>query len=101
MPQYVLCKFRIADTRTFTYLNDGAPVEPGDQVKVPDKSGEGWKRVYVADVSDTPPADLPKGVALKAIIGKIEPEASPADVASAMMPANTTGNLPLGDDAQS
>lgn len=83
--QYVACKFRIADTRTFTYTNPGEPVAPGDQVKVPDKSGDGWQRVYVVTVSDTPP-DLPKHVQLKAIIGKVEPEASPADVASAMMP---------------
>jgi len=50
MPQYVECKFRPSDRRAYTYRNDGDPVAAGDYVKVPDKSGEGWKRVQVVTI---------------------------------------------------
>ncbi len=53
--QYVTCKFRAADTRAYTYHNDGEPVHSGDEVKVMDKSGVGWKRVYVADANAPKP----------------------------------------------
>lgn len=50
--QFVACKFRIPDTRTFTYHWDGGPLQPGDKVKVPDPKGaDGWKRVYVVSTS--------------------------------------------------
>jgi len=54
--QFVACAFRPHDTRTYTYHNDGPPLVPGDEVKVADKSGEGWRRVYVREVSWTRPA---------------------------------------------
>ncbi|SNT20224.1 hypothetical protein [Sphingopyxis indica] len=53
--QFVACKFRSSDTRTYTYANDGDPVAPGDMVKVPDRSGDGWKRVHVVSISDDAP----------------------------------------------
>jgi len=55
--QYVACKFRVQDTRTYTYHNDGAPVAPGDQVKVADARGadDAWKRVFMVSVSDRKP----------------------------------------------
>lgn len=56
MPQFVACKFRPSDSRTYTYQNDGEPVASGDWVKVADRSGEGWKRVQVVSISDEEPA---------------------------------------------
>lgn len=53
--QYVACKFRTSDTRTFTYHNDGEPVHDGDTVRVADRSGEGWKKVYVVSTTDEEP----------------------------------------------
>ena len=62
--QFVVCKFRIADTRTYTYANDGEPVQPGDTVRVPDRSSEGWKKVFVVETNhETPPYEC------KAILG--------------------------------
>lgn len=74
--QYVACKFRPTDTRTYTYQNDGEPVAVGDMVKVPDNSSDGWKRVEVVEISDTAPP-----FACKSTLGKIEPE-EPASAAA-------------------
>lgn len=63
--QFVACKFRISDTRTFTYHNGGEPVADGDVVRVPDRSGEGWKKVYVVDANAAEPTAFPT----KAILG--------------------------------
>lgn len=49
--QFVACKFRPGDRRSYTYHWDGEPLAPGDEVKVPDKSGDGWSRVIVDSVS--------------------------------------------------
>lgn len=38
--QYVACKFRSEDARSYTYHNDGEPVAVGDLVKVADRSGD-------------------------------------------------------------
>lgn len=67
--QFAACKFRSSDTRTFTYHNDGEPVAPGDVVKVPDRSGDGWRRVEVVSITDKQPPFSTKG-----IIGKVELE---------------------------
>jgi uncharacterized membrane protein len=72
--QFVACKFRSSDTRTYTYHNDGVPVAVGDQVKVADRSGDGWKRVEVAEI-DVPE---PTRFETKPILGKVEPEAEAA-----------------------
>ena len=53
--QFVACKFRISDTRTFTYVNDGPPVADGDVVRVPDRRSTGWKKVFVVSTTDEAP----------------------------------------------
>lgn len=55
MPQFVACKFRPEDARAYTYVWDGEPLKICDVVKVPDRSGDGWKRVHVASISDDAP----------------------------------------------
>lgn len=85
--QFVACKFRSEDTRSYTYHNDGEPVAVGDFVKVPDRDGDGWKRVQVVALSDEAPR-----FPTKPILGKLEPE--PAAAAEAA-PA---GSLDLDDD---
>ena len=54
--QYVAVKFNPNHSRTYTYEWAGAPVRPGDRVKVPDSSGDGWKPRTVESVSTTKPA---------------------------------------------
>lgn len=66
--QYVCCKFRQNDYRSYTYHWDGETLHEGDNVKVMDASGEGWKRVFVQSTSDRPPP-----FATKPIIEKLEP----------------------------
>lgn len=90
--QYVQCKFRREDTRSYTYTYDGAePLAIDDEVKVPDKSGDGWKRVYVTSFSDEKPS-----FPCKAIIGKAEPEGEKP--ARESVPVITEDFLDLGDD---
>jgi hypothetical protein len=68
--QYVACKFRDYDTRTYTYHWDGEPFAAGDIVRIEDRDGDGWKRVTVVSVSDQKPA-----FSTKPILGPfIEPE---------------------------
>lgn len=67
--QYVACTFRLGDTRSYTYHNDGEPLVIGDVAKVMDRSGDGWKRVHVVAIGDTPPS-----FQTKPILGKIDPE---------------------------
>ena len=78
MPQYVACKFRPADTRTYTYQNDGEPVAEGDWVKVAERIGDGWKRVQVASVTDEAPA-----FDCKPILGLYTAEDADAEAAKA------------------
>jgi hypothetical protein len=77
--QFVACKFRPGDRRAYTYHWDGEPHIPGEKVKAPDKSGNGWSAVVVESVSWANPP-----FATKAILGKVE-EA----------PAAPSGELPL------
>lgn len=66
MTRYIACKFRDSDTRTYTYHYEGGePLSPGDKVRVPDRTGDGYKVVIVADV-DPPPPDF----TTKPIIGR-------------------------------
>jgi len=67
MIQYVACKFRAEDARSYTYKNDGEPVQIGDIVKVADRSGDGWKRVEVVAIAEEAPA-----FECKPILGKID-----------------------------
>lgn len=69
MRQYVACKFRPEDRRTYTYHNDGEPVAVGDAVKVLDRSGDGWKRIEVVEIGHIAPS-----FPTKPILGKIDPE---------------------------
>lgn len=88
----VACKFRSTDTRYFTYHWDGEePLQAGDIVKVPDRSGDGWKRVEVVSVTDEAPSFPTKG-----IIGLYNPDVEPADAkpATAAVPEAN----PLDDD---
>lgn len=83
MTQFVKCKFRVSDTRLWTYVNDGAPVAEGDVVRVPHKSGDGWQKVFVAETTDVDP-HLP--YELKPILGlhvEEEPTALEAAVSAA------------------
>lgn len=71
--QFISCKFRTGDTRTFSYHNDGEPVAEGDTVRVPNRSGEGWTKVFVVTVDDPEPP-----YATKPIVGlHVEPEPAP------------------------
>lgn len=69
--QYVACKFRSTDTRTYTYHHDGEPLAIGDTVRVPDGRADGWKRVQVVEISDQAPP-----FPTKPVLGKEEPEAA-------------------------
>lgn len=74
--QFIACKFRPEDTRTYTYHHDGEPVSIGDMVKVPDNRSDGWKRVEVVSITD----EMPK-FPTKAILGLVEdrPTQAPED----------------------
>lgn len=70
MTQFVTCRFRPTDSRTYTYRNDGEPVSSGDIVKVEDNRNPGsWKRVWVVDV-DVPEPSFP----CKPILGLVTGE---------------------------
>lgn len=89
--QFIACKFRPNDKREFTYHNDGPPVAVGDQVKVPDRSGDGWNAVTVSAVGVPEPTKF----ATKAILGKVEGvdyDARILDAAEKPKPA-TNGDL--------
>lgn len=74
--QYLACKFREADTRSYTYSYDGdEALTIGDQVMVPDSRSDGWKRVIVVSISDIEPP-----FACKAVLGKAPPEPEPETV---------------------
>jgi hypothetical protein len=64
--QYVACRFRPEDQRTYTYHNDGEPVDVGDVVKVADWKLGGWKRVDVVSIADAAPT-----FPTKPILGKL------------------------------
>ncbi len=67
---YVAVKFRTWDRKTYTYHWDGEPLAAGDEVKIKDRGGDGWSRVWVASVSDAKPS-----FPTKPILGKCEPVA--------------------------
>lgn len=87
--QFVACRFRPTDARQFTYHYDGEePLAAGDMVKVPDRSGDGWKRVEVVSISDEPPP-----FPTKPILGHFDP--APEDELEDAAPANTSAADPL------
>lgn len=60
---YLACKFRDTDSRTYSYHYDGdEDFEPGDKVRVPDRSGDGWKVVTVAAIHFDEPEFPTKGI---------------------------------------
>ena len=66
-PQFVQCQFNPWDCRSYTYKNDGEPVEIGDRVVVETARGE--TVVEVVDFRDEPPA-----FTCKPILRKVEAE---------------------------
>lgn len=66
--QYVACQFSPGDHRTYTYHNDGDPVDVGDRVRVPCRKGE--RPVTVAAIVGVEPS-----FQTKAILGRVEPPA--------------------------
>lgn len=76
--QFVAVKFRAGDRRTYTYHNDGPPVACGDEVKVPDRQGDAWRRVTVHEVSWTVPT-----FETKAILGLAD-DPPPRDLLSSL-----------------
>lgn len=91
--QYVACKFRPEDSRSYTYVWAGEPFAPGDQVKVPDRSGDGWKRVEVIAVSDQAPP-----FPCKSILGRYEPELA-AETADGVQDGAADLDRDVADDA--
>lgn len=83
--RFVACKFHPTDTRSFTYSYDlDEPIAVGDFVKVPNRSGDGWKRVQVASISDQAPS-----FPTKPILGIYNPDAereAEGDAAGAAQP---------------
>lgn len=55
MTQFVAVKFRVEDSRTYTYAWDGEPLHDGDVARVEDRSGDGWKKVFVVSTTDEAP----------------------------------------------
>lgn len=53
--KYYACKFRPEDSRAYTYHFDDPGLNVGDTVRVEDLSGDGWKKVTVASISDVAP----------------------------------------------
>lgn len=77
--QYIACKFRPEDSRSYTYEWDGEPLNIGDIVKVADRSGDGWKRVHVWSISDeAPPFDCKPILGLAPQDDESSPEPDPA-----------------------
>lgn len=74
---YYACKFRAEDSRTYTYHFDGPAFAIGDIVRVEDRSGDGWKRVQVASVSDTAPPFATKPI----LCLHVDDRPAPADAA--------------------
>lgn len=86
MRQYVAVKFRPTDRQPYTYHNDGDPVAVNREVKVPDRSGDGWNRAIVVGIVDKPKFDT------KAILGLAPAtDALPAD------PPKTRTPMPADD----
>lgn len=74
--QYIQATFRRGDARSYTYANPGEPLAIGDAIKVPDKSGEGWKIVYVSEVG----IEKPTKYECKSVIGKADPKPEQSDL---------------------
>lgn len=69
MRQFVACKFRADQDRTYTYHNDGEPVAVGDKVQITARDGIGKQTLIVAQLVATPPQ-----FETKPILGLAPPE---------------------------
>lgn len=54
-PQFIACKFREEDSRSYTYRNDGALVSVGDIVVTTDRRGDGLQKLFVVGIVDEAP----------------------------------------------
>jgi len=77
--QFVACKFREGDKRTYTYHHDGEPLDIGDRVIV--TTNRGPSTVIVAAISDDQP-----DFETKPIVGKERPIAEPKPTVAALQP---------------
>jgi hypothetical protein len=104
--QFVAVKFRIGDTRTYTYVNDGEPVTDGDVVRVADARSDGWQKVYVVSTTDEAPPFECKPILglhtedetvrdLLVDVGSTDPLDAPILMPRAPAPATTPGD-PFG-----
>lgn len=71
--QYLIAKFSSADTRGYTYHNDGPPVAAGDRVLVAGR-GDKPRTVTVHEIG----VPKPEGFETKAILGPAPPPEEPA-----------------------
>lgn len=75
--QYLTAKFRPTDKRAYTYHNDGPPVAPGNEIKIPSARGtDGWARATVFGLISEAEAKA-QPYETKAILGLAEPKADP------------------------
>lgn len=67
--QYLGCTFKPGG-KIYVYHNDGDPVVPGDEIKVPDPRGEpgDWLRASVVEILTIAPEFETKGVLGPALI---------------------------------
>lgn len=94
MPKvYVACKFRPEDSRSYTYEWDGEPLAKGDIVKVADRSGDGWKRVWVDTITDEAPS-----FPCKPILGIYNPDVEPDEKPAETFVGGQRSPLDLSDD---
>lgn len=73
--QYVAVKYKTEDARSYTFHNDGDPVGAGQQVKLPDRSGNGWVRGTVVEAF----VDKPK-FPTKPILGLVDDQPAQPDM---------------------
>jgi hypothetical protein len=66
--QFIECRFRANDGRSYAYHNDGEPVAVGDFVEVEVRGGKAFQRIEVIALLDRAPPFV-----TKPIKGKAEP----------------------------
>jgi hypothetical protein len=60
--QFIRCAFREGDSRSYTYhLDSDQPAQIGDRMRVPDKDGDGWRKVWIVGLADVAPPFPTKG----------------------------------------
>lgn len=69
--QFVACTFRKGDAKTYTYHNDGEPLQVGDEVEIDGRYGK-RQRVYIAAIDVAKPS-----FDTKPILGKAPPKELP------------------------